>query len=318
MAIRLLAKTTVAAEFPTYTRLNRDLRGGSLSQLAAQLGVEITKPHEGFIMDNTYASAKVRKPVLDIAKKHGVPVRCIHLNSTIEDAQYNACERMIRKHGRLLMPEEINASKDPNDVPTAVLFSYRKEFELPSPSEGFAKIETRKFVRKPQGPEYTNSAFIFDYDGTLRRTKSGNKYPVTPDDIEILPGRVEALKVLQKQGVKMFGISNQSGIADGKFTKQQAIDCFEHTNKLLGVQIEYAFCPHKSAPISCYCRKPMCGLAVELIGYEEPLTSKLAHDMEQARLVVICGSDADHYFYAPAPGVKAKQIRDYLLQNPDF
>lgn len=258
-------KTTVAAEFPKYTRLNRDLIGGSLAGLAVKLGVEITKPHEGFVMDNTYASAKVRKPVLDIAKKHGVPVRCIHLNSTIEDAQYNACERMIRKHGRLLMPHEIDASKDPNTFPTAVLFSYRKDFELPSPSEGFAQIETRKFVRQAQGPEYKNRAVIFDYDGTLRKTKSGNKYPISPDDIEILPGRTEALKTLQKQGIKLLGISNQSGIAKGELTAAVAEVCFRRTNELLGVDIEFVYCPHRVPPISCYCRKPMCGLAVELI-----------------------------------------------------
>lgn len=259
-------KSTLAIdEFLKYTRLNRDLIGGSLAGVAAKLGVEITKPHEGFVLDNTYASAKVRKPVLDIAKQAGVPVRCIHLNSTIEEAQYNACERMIRTHGRLLMPQEIEVSKDPNTFPTAVLFRYRKEFELPSSSEGFAQIETRKFVRKAQGPDYKNRAIIFDYDGTLRKTKSGEKYPLTPDDIEILPGRADALKALQQQGIKMFGISNQSGVADAKFTKQQAIDCFEHTNKLLGVEIEYSFCPHKAAPISCYCRKPLAGLAIELI-----------------------------------------------------
>jgi HAD superfamily hydrolase (TIGR01662 family) len=258
-------KTTVAAEFPKYTRLNRDLMGKSLAHVAAKLAVEITKPHEGFVMDNTYASARVRKAVLDLAKKHGVPVRCIHLNSTIEDAQYNACERMVRKYGRLLMPHEIDASKDPNDIPTAVLFSFRKEFEVPSDEEGFAKIETREFVRHAQGPEYKNRAVIFDFDGTLRKTKSGNKYPVHPDDVEILPGRAEALKALQKQGIKLLGISNQSGIAKGALTVADAEACFQRTRELLGVDIEVVYCPHKVPPINCYCRKPMPGLAVQLI-----------------------------------------------------
>jgi histidinol-phosphate phosphatase family protein len=259
-------KTTLAtAEFPTYTRLNRDSMGGSLAQVAAKLAVEITKSHEGFVLDNTYPNAKTRKLVVDVAKAHGVPVRCIHLNSTIEQAQYNACERMVRQFGRLLMPHEIDASKDPNTFPIAVLFRYRKEFESPSPSEGFAKIETRPFVRKAQAAEYNNKAAIFDYDGTLRCTKSGDKYPLHPDDVAILPGRSEALKLLQSQGYKLLGISNQSGVADAKLTHKEADACFKRTNELLGVEIEYCFCPHKPAPISCYCRKPVCGLAVHLI-----------------------------------------------------
>jgi len=44
-----------------------------------------------------------------------------------------------------------------------------------------------------------------------------------------------------------------------------AIACFERTNKLLGVDIEYYYCPHRVPPITCYCRKPQSGLGVHLI-----------------------------------------------------
>jgi histidinol phosphatase-like enzyme len=54
-------------------------------------------------------------------------------------------------------------------------------------------------------------------------------------------------------------------ISKGNVTAAEIVACFEHTNKLLGVQIEYKFCPHNPAPIQCYCRKPMPGLAVEFI-----------------------------------------------------
>lgn len=262
-------KTTLVEEFPGYVRLNRDKAGGSLEQLATVLNNElITKgSSKSFILDNTYPTIKSRKTVIDVCKKHQVPVRCIHLRTSIEDAQYNVCQRMIERYGKLLMPEDIaTVSKtDPNMFPTAVLFKYRKEFEEPYPSEGFAKIEVRKFERRPQGPAYKNQAVIFDYDGTLRKTKSGAKYPIDPDDIEILPGRSEVLRKMLANGNKLLGVSNQGDVARGKLTLAQAVACFERTNDLLGINIEYAFCPHNPAPIQCYCRKPMCGLGVQWI-----------------------------------------------------
>ena len=262
-------KTSLVDEFPGYVRLNRDNTGGSIDKLAITLNNELVRngSSKSYVLDNTYPTAKSRKSALDVAKKHQVPVRCIYLKASAEDAQYNACQRMVERYGKVLMPDEIDkmAKTDPNMFPTAVIFKYRKELEEPSPSEGFAKIETRKFVRKPQGSEYVNSAVIFDYDGTLRKTKSGGKYPLTPDDIEILPGRVETLQKLKKSNTRLLGVSNQGDVARKKLTLEQAIACFEHTNKLLGADIEYTFCPHNPAPIQCFCRKPMCGLGVHFI-----------------------------------------------------
>jgi len=220
-----------------------------------------------YILDNTYPTIKSRKSVIDVCKKNNVPVRCVFLNTSIEDAQYNVCQRMMQRYNKLLMPEDIAtfSKTDPNMFPTAVLFKYRKELEMPQLSEGFEKVEIRKFVRKPQGPEYKNKAVIFDYDGTLRKTKSGAKYPVSPDDIEILPGRTETLKKYQKDSDLLLGVSNQGDVARGKITLEQCIACFERTNELLGVKIDYAFCPHNPAPIQCFCRKPMAGLFVQFI-----------------------------------------------------
>jgi hypothetical protein len=50
-----------------------------------------------------------------------------------------------------------------------------------------------------------------------------------------------------------------------ELSMETAKELFEHTNKQLGLDIEYRFCPHQSAPISCYCRKPQCGVGVEFM-----------------------------------------------------
>jgi histidinol phosphatase-like enzyme len=46
---------------------------------------------------------------------------------------------------------------------------------------------------------------------------------------------------------------------------ETAVACFERTNELLGLKIDYHFCPHQSNPPVCYCRKPQSGNAVLLI-----------------------------------------------------
>jgi HAD superfamily hydrolase (TIGR01662 family) len=80
-----------------------------------------------------------------------------------------------------------------------------------------------------------------------------------------MPGRKEKLQALAASGVKLLGVSNQGDIARYRLTVEQAKACFERTNELLGVKIEYVFCPHNPAPIQCYCRKPMPGLGVQFI-----------------------------------------------------
>jgi len=247
-----------------YTRLNRDTQGGGLDALAARLSAGIKAGGKRFVLDNTYPTVESRRPILAIAKEHKIPVRCLLLGTSIEDAQVNACVRMVRLQGKLLMPEDFKRIKDPNIFPPAALFGYRKAFQKPDLSEGFASIETVPFVREADAG-YTGKALLLDYDGTLRKTKSGDKYPKHPDDIEILPGRREVLDRYLRDGYRLLGVSNQGDVARGKLTMAVAEACFKRTNDLLGISIEVGFCPHNPAPIACYCRKPMPGIAVAYI-----------------------------------------------------
>jgi hypothetical protein len=51
----------------------------------------------------------------------------------------------------------------------------------------------------------------------------------------------------------------------GSLTYDAAIELFNHTNKLLGHDVDVSFCQHQSAPPICYCRKPQVGMGVEFI-----------------------------------------------------
>lgn len=255
-------KSTIAADYIArgYVHINRDKEGGKVESLVPKLDAAL-KGGKNVILDNTFPTAESRKPFIETGQRNNATVICFWLQSTIEDAQFNASLRMMQRRGRLLNPSEFKDAKDPNLFPVAVLFAYRKAFQKPSLTEGFKDIIPIPFVRRID-PTWINKAVIFDYDGTLRKTKSGEKYPISPRDIEVFKNRAATIKRYAKDGYLLLGASNQSGIAKGDLTEDDARACFDFTNKQLGVDIEYAFCPHSPAPICCYCRKPMPGLGV--------------------------------------------------------
>jgi HAD superfamily hydrolase (TIGR01662 family) len=243
-----------------YTYLNRDTVGGKILDLIPLLNTALAGG-ENVVLDNTFPTIASRKDFIDVAHMHSAIVTCEWLTTSIEDAQFNACMRMIERHGKILSAAEMKEVKSPNIFPPVVLFKYKKEFEKPTTDEGFDVIVKRGFFRQfPK--DWVNKAVLLDYDGTLRDTKSGAKWPSDPNDVIALPNRQVILDSWKEQGYMLLGASNQSGIAKGTPTESEAIACFDRTNELIGHDIEVAYCPHKVPPISCFCRKPMPGMAV--------------------------------------------------------
>lgn len=257
-------KSSVADEYKAlgYVWLNRDNEGGTVVSLVPKLESTLRLGHS-VVLDNTFITADSRAPFLEVCKRKGVPVKCIRMGTTKEEAQYNACTRMIKKYGHILSSDELKKVKSPNMFTASVIFAMAKKFEEPGLDEGFVSVDTFPFVRK-LNPSYTNRALILDYDGTLRKTGSGDKYPRSPNDVMILKGRTRKLKQFADEGYKLLGVSNQSGVAKGVLTLADAEACFRRTNELVGHNIEYHFCPHSPVP-PCYCRKPQVGFAVLLI-----------------------------------------------------
>ena len=263
--IQASGKSSLAEKYleKGYVQLNRDKIGGKMDDLLPMLDTALQRG-KCVVMDNTFPTVMVRKPFIGVAMKNSTPIRCEVMDTSIEDAQFNAVERIINLRGKLLTPEEIKNDSSPNIFPPTVLFSFRKRWEPPTTLEGFSSVETFSFVRRPK-PEYTGKAILLDYDGTLRKTKSGRDYPIEPDDVEILPGRKEKLQACVDDNYRLLGISNQSGVQKGLLSNGAAKACFDRTNKLLGHNIDYVYCPHASFPIACYCRKPMPGWGVHFI-----------------------------------------------------
>ncbi len=261
-------KTVLAKKYETQGRyrVNRDELGGSLNDLVKHVEHQyINSKTSQFVMDNTYPTVESRQSIIKWAHDNDFEIHCKYINIDVGDTLYNASKRLIDTYGSLLNPEEIKNTKEVGVYPPVVIYKYRKTVQTPKKEEGFHNVKKIKFKRKIDKTVYKNKAIILDYDGTLRKTKSGERYPSTPEDIEILPNRAEVLKEYPKKGYLLLGVSNQSFVAKGDFTIKQLIKCFENTHALLGIDFERKFCPHPAFPQVCYCRKPMPGIGVEFI-----------------------------------------------------
>ena len=110
-----------------------------------------------------------------------------------------------------------------------------------------------------------NKAVFLDRDGTINIDKH---YLCKPEDLELLPGAVEALKLFKKKGYYLIVISNQSGVGRGYFGINEVNIVNNHLNSMLsyfGIQIDaFYVCPHIEAD-NCECRKPKTGLYKQAI-----------------------------------------------------
>jgi D-glycero-D-manno-heptose 1,7-bisphosphate phosphatase len=110
-------------------------------------------------------------------------------------------------------------------------------------------------------------AVFFDRDGTLNVDR---EYVGAAHDVELVPNAAKGARMLADAGYVLVVVSNQSGIARGFFTEDDADAVDERLVGLLaerGVAIAASYrCPHlPDAPlpayaVACDCRKPLPGL----------------------------------------------------------
>lgn len=207
-------------------RLNRDERGGTLDTLARALDAALADGATRIVLDNTYPTRASRAPVIAAAHRHGLAVRCVWLDTPIEDAQVNAATRMLERHGRLLDPDEIKraARRDPATFYPTVQFAWRRALEPPALDEGFDAVEIARFARRPRGG--SRRALIVEL-------------PVLAT-----PGAAERVARRRADGWLVLATAWRPGE--------------------LPPDIETAVCPHEPGPPRCWCRKPMPGLGLVL------------------------------------------------------
>lgn len=239
-----------------YVRLNRDDRGGRLDALAGELDKLLDEGVTRVVLDNTYPTRISRSRVIDAAARHGAGVRCIWMDTSLEQAEANACARLIERHGSLPTPEELaaNVRRDPAYFGPTALFRARRAFEPPAGDEGFAGIERRAFEERNEGGD--RAGLILDAS-QVWRSASGARVPVDPGDVDVLPNRREALARAAAAGRVLVGTA---WLPDRDVTA--ALACLDALNDRLGVRITWAVCPHPGGPPVCWCRRPLPGLGV--------------------------------------------------------
>ncbi|MFW9821841.1 MAG: D-glycero-alpha-D-manno-heptose-1,7-bisphosphate 7-phosphatase [Candidatus Thorarchaeota archaeon] len=109
-----------------------------------------------------------------------------------------------------------------------------------------------------------NKALILDRDGVLIEDKN---YAYRIEDLEILPGVIEGLKVLRNDFI-FFIVTNQSGIARGYYTEDEFHKFNNHLIELLKKEeieiLKTYYCPHLKED-NCECRKPKIKFIEEII-----------------------------------------------------
>ncbi len=135
---------------------------------------------------------------------------------------------------------------------------------------------------------------LLDRDGTVIEDKH---YLSDPAQVRLIPGAAQALARLQAAGMRLFVVSNQSGIGRGRFTEADHLAVHARLTELLaahGVHLtDAAFCPH-APDAGCACRKPRTG-QWELL--------RRRHGLDPATTVVI-GDKASDVAFGHALGAR--------------
>jgi D-sedoheptulose 7-phosphate isomerase len=107
-------------------------------------------------------------------------------------------------------------------------------------------------------------AVFLDRDGVINRAfvRDGKPYPPpTPQELEILPGVLEALRDLKSHGYKLLVVTNQPDVGRGK----QSRESLDEMHRSLRAQLpldDILVCCHNDED-NCDCRKPLPGMLLE-------------------------------------------------------
>jgi aryl-alcohol dehydrogenase-like predicted oxidoreductase len=243
-----------------YLRLNRDERGGTLRELAHELDEQLSSGMRRVVLDNTYLTRASRSYVLEAADRHGVPTRCVWLDTPLAQAQVNMVERILDRLGSLPTPEELKglARREPGLLPPTSQMRTVREFEPPSLDEGFTDVDQVTFARRP--PSRPGRVGVFVAAAALKQE-----------------GWEEALDQADRGAPHLVFDWLPDGTADAL---TEAADLL--SGEVFG-QVDSALCAHGAGPPTCWCRPPLPGL---------PLAFARAHGVDPARSIVIGASNA--------------------------
>ena len=110
-----------------------------------------------------------------------------------------------------------------------------------------------------------NKAIFLDRDGVINEEVS---YLSNPDDLMLIEGFIEALRILKNLGYFLIVITNQAGIARGYYTEETLKKIHNKMIQILeqnSIELDDIFyCPHHpDFTGACNCRKPNPGMILQ-------------------------------------------------------
>jgi D-glycero-D-manno-heptose 1,7-bisphosphate phosphatase len=120
----------------------------------------------------------------------------------------------------------------------------------------------------------TPELVLLDRDGTLNAPAGAGRYVVLPDEVRLLPGAGEAMRLLNSARIPVVVVTNQRGLATGKLTGEQLEAVHDALTEQLaacgGAVAGWYVCPHDIG--MCDCRKPLPGLLRQALA-DRPATA---------------------------------------------
>lgn len=109
------------------------------------------------------------------------------------------------------------------------------------------------------GKGFSRGRTVFlDRDGTINVGAEEGDYIRSPDEVALLPGAAEAIRLLNEMPAKVVVVTNQRGVARGLMSEADVEAVNRRLEELLaaeGAQLDAIyFCPHERGV--CDCRKP--------------------------------------------------------------
>lgn len=106
-------------------------------------------------------------------------------------------------------------------------------------------------------------AIFLDRDGVINRDPGFGDYIKSWKEFQFLPGAIETIKKLNKNGYEIFVISNQAGVSKGLFTQKELDEITRNMLREIEAQggkiRTVMYCTHHPDN-GCNCRKPKTGL----------------------------------------------------------
>jgi hypothetical protein len=271
MGIPGAGKSGVAEEYVErgFVRLNRDERGGSLRDLAAELEAVLAGGAPEVVLDNTYLTRVSRSHVVEAARRYGASVRCVWLDTPLAQAQVNLVERLLERFGSLPAPDELTTLARTQAgvlTPTSQMRTFR-QLEPPDEDEGFAEVRRVEFERLPQPGRSAAGVVV------AAATVGGDRWREAVESVE--PSKPHLVFDWRPEG-DVSDLDRVVAAVAGEVSGS----------------VEAAVCPHPAGPPVCWCRPPLPGL---------PLAFARAHGLDLGGSVVI-GTSPAHRTLANALG----------------